>query len=92
MKKVLRKIFSPILAYFESGEDEYSYKESHRKILIFVGVLFIFLSSVLIYKVANSSNFGGLLPIVVFLSVGVVCEVVGLLGNDRAVAKIWKSK
>lgn len=40
----------------------------------------------------NFSEGGGIIPTVVFLGVGLVCEIVGLLGSDRAVAKIWKAK
>ncbi|WP_417214680.1 hypothetical protein [Alcanivorax sp.] len=36
--------------------------------------------------------YGGLIPMVVFLAVGLVCEVVGLLGSDKAVARMWKSQ
>jgi hypothetical protein len=40
----------------------------------------------------SSSEMGGLIPFLVFFMVGFVCEVVGLLGSNRAVAKIWGSK
>lgn len=36
--------------------------------------------------------YGGLIPVAVFLAVGLVCEVVGALGSDKAVARMWKSK
>ncbi|HIG79924.1 MAG TPA: hypothetical protein EYQ47_08105 [Cycloclasticus sp.] len=92
MKKSLRKIFLPILSIFESGQKKYSYKESHRKILLVMGVLFLFLSAVSAIAAIVSSQMGGLIPFLVFLMVGLVCEVVGFLGSDRAVAKIWGSK
>jgi len=92
MKNTLRKIFLPILRIFESGDGEYSYKKSHRKILIVVGMLFLILSAVSAASAISSSQLGGLIPFLVFFIVGFVCELIGLLGSDRAVAKIWGSK
>ncbi len=92
MKDIMRKIFSPILNQFESGENIYAYKKSHRQILVIVGLLFLFLSGGSLYASINASELGGLVPIIVFLLLGIVCEVVGLLGTDKAVANIWKSK
>ena len=92
MKKTLRKIFLPILRIFETGEGEYSYKKSHRSILLIVGVLFLFLSAGSAVSAISSSQMGGIIPFLVFFLVGLVCEVVGLLGSNRAVAKIWGSK
>jgi hypothetical protein len=37
-----------------------------------------------------TGEFAGIIPIMLFLLTGLVCGVVGLLGNDRAVARIWK--
>ncbi|VAW74868.1 hypothetical protein MNBD_GAMMA15-1176 [hydrothermal vent metagenome] len=88
----MRKLFLPILNLLESGEEEYRYKESHRKILLVVGGLFLFLSAVSATAAIIASQLGGLIPFLVFFLIGLVCEVVGLLGSDRAVAKIWGSK
>lgn len=92
MRNLLRKLFAPLLKYFETGEGAYSYKDSHRIILIVVGGLFLFLSVVSTSIAISTANFGGLLPGLVFFLVGLTCEVVGLLGSDRAVSKIWGSK
>jgi hypothetical protein len=92
MKKILRNICLPILRIFESGEVEYRYKKSHRTILIVVGVLFLVLSTVSAVSAITASQMGGLIPVIVFFVVGFVCQVIGLLGNDHAVAKIWGSK
>ena len=89
MKASLRKLFSPILNHFESGDEAFSYKASHRKVLMFMGVLFLVLSGVSAVATVVSGQIGGLVPFLVFFVVGLVCEVVGFLGNDRAVAKIW---
>lgn len=92
MKKLLRKLFLPILRIFESGEGEYVYKDSHRKILLVVGGLFLILSAVSAVSAISSSQLGGLIPFLVFFLIGLVCEIIGFLGSDRAVAKIWGSK
>mgnify|MGYP003386075617 CR=1 FL=1 len=92
MKTALRKIFSPILNGFESGEDEYVYKGSHRKILLFMGGLSFVLAIVSLIATIIASQWVGLLPILIFFTGGFVCMIVGLLGNDHAVAKIWGSK
>jgi len=92
MKVMLRKIASPILNYFESGDEAFVYQKSHRKILIAVGVLFFFLSSVSLFVTIETGQYGGMIPILVFLSAGVVCGIIGFLGTDKAVARIWKSR
>jgi hypothetical protein len=92
MKEVFRKVFQPILTIFESGEGEYVYKDSHRKILFAVGGLFLVLSTASAYFTISAAQYGGLIPVAVFFGIGFVCEIVGLLGTDRAVAKMWGSK
>ncbi|MED5430848.1 MAG: hypothetical protein VX920_00790 [Pseudomonadota bacterium] len=92
MKAFLRNVFSPILNPFESGDDSYVYRPSHRKILLVVGVLFLVLATGALAATLVAELYGGLIPVAVFLVVGLVCEVVGLLGTDKAVARMWKSK
>ncbi len=91
MKNMLRKIFSPILNQFESGSDPYSYKPSHRLILIIMGVLFSALASV-VYWFARGMDPVYLLPVVIFYGLGLLSLLVGLVGTDRGVAKIWGSR
>jgi len=90
MKTLLRSIFSPILNLFESGHDAYLYKKSHRVILMVMGILFSGLGS-LVYILAEGQDIGYLLPVVVFGGVGLLCLLIGSIGNDRAVSKIWGS-
>jgi isoprenylcysteine carboxyl methyltransferase (ICMT) family protein YpbQ len=92
MKFAFRKLFSPILNYFESGEGEFNYRKSHRTILIIVGGLFLFLSSLSALMAMDAAQFGAFIPIVIFFVAGFVCILVGSLGNDRAVATIWGRK
>jgi len=86
----MRKVFSPVLSMFESGEAIYAYRASHRKILIAVGLLFLLLSFGSLIAMIRIANYGGILPVLVFFVIGLGCEVVGLLGTDKAVANIWK--
>lgn len=90
MKNLFRRFFSIILTPFESGKDEYHYKTSHRKVLIAMGVLFTGLGSLVLF-LAQGEDPGYLLPVFVFIGVGSLCLIIGFLGNERAVAKIWGS-
>ncbi|NOX76817.1 MAG: hypothetical protein GXP17_09475 [Gammaproteobacteria bacterium] len=92
MKKWLRKLFFPVLNMFENGDEPYAVKPLNRKILITIGVLFLGLVSVVIYLSYDKGEPGYLIPVVVFSAVSLVSLVVGLLGNDRAVAKIWGNR
>ncbi len=94
MKALLRKLFAPILNVFEKGTEPYSYKPLNRKVLMALGALFSLLDVVVVLI----SERGGiapseyLIPVVVFGAVAVVALVVGCLGNERAVSKIWGSR
>ncbi len=90
MKDILRSLFSPILKIFESGSDPFHYQTSHRTILLVMGLLFSGLASAVGFY-AQGQDPGYLLPVVIFGTVGLVSFVVGFLGTDRAVAKIWGS-
>ncbi|MAA72982.1 MAG: hypothetical protein CL679_14790 [Bermanella sp.] len=92
MKASLRALFSPILNIFESGDEPYLYKPSQRTILLAVSVLFTILIIAICAFSWNTAGFGFLIPVVVFSCVALVGYVVGLLGNERAVAKIWGNK
>lgn len=89
MKQVLRNIFSPILNIFERGDEEYSIKPHSRKILLVISILFGCLASVVIYLLPENAESGYYLPVIIFGVIAIVGFIVGLLGNDRAVAKIW---
>lgn len=90
IKNKFRKILSPVLDMLESGEGEYVYKKSYRTILIVIGILFTGLSAAVLWF-AQGADPGYYLPVVVFSAIGLLCIVVALLGNDRAVARIWKA-
>lgn len=92
MKPYFRKVFSPLLNIFEGGEDPYLYKSSHRTILVVMGVLFLLLSLGLAWLGFHFAQSGALIPFLVFFCVALTSIVVGTLGTDRAVSKIWNSK
>lgn len=88
--KSSKSIFRFILDPLEKGDSPYAYKPSHRKILIAVGVLFALLCAVLLYFAGSSEGAAGyLIPLLVFGTVSAVTLIVGFLGSDRAVARIW---
>ncbi|WP_417528591.1 hypothetical protein [Marinomonas shanghaiensis] len=92
MKKMLTKLCSPILGMFESEEGEYDYKPSHRTILIVLGGLCLVIASVSLIMTLKTGEAAGFIPIMLFFLTGLVCEVVGWLGSDRAVARMWKRR
>jgi hypothetical protein len=91
MKNTFRKLFAFVLNPFESGSEDYRYKPSHRSVLVGVGALFTGLASVVLYM-AWGKDVGYLLPVVIFGLAGLLSLIIGLLGNDRAVAKVWGSR
>lgn len=92
MKSLLIRIFWPILQVFEKGEGSYSYRSSHRTILVVVGVLFLVLAIGALIASIIVARPDAFIAILAFSAVGTVCCVVGCLGSERAVAKIWGSK
>ncbi|VAW97162.1 hypothetical protein MNBD_GAMMA23-1289 [hydrothermal vent metagenome] len=92
MKQILRKIFAPVLNIFESGNEPYAIKPLSRKILIVISVLFSGLASVVLYLMPDDADPGYFLPVVIFGSIAFIGFIVGFLGTDRAVAKIWGSR
>lgn len=90
MKNVFRKLFSIVLNPLESGTNPYQYKPSHRTILITMGLMFMALAG-LVYYLMPGWDSGYWLPIVVFGGAGLLGLLVGAIGSDRAVAKIWGS-
>lgn len=91
MKKILRRLFSPILNLFESGTGPYAYKASHRTILLIMGGLFCGLAVLVLYF-AQGADLGYFLPVLIFGGGGLLSLLIGFLGSDRAVAKVWGSR
>jgi hypothetical protein len=92
MKEVLRALFGPLLRFFESGDGPYSYKPSHRTILLAVGGLFLLLATLSLLAALSAAQAAAFFPFLIFFAGSLVCFVIGALGSDRAVAKIWGNR
>ncbi|MGJ8682248.1 hypothetical protein [Paraglaciecola sp.] len=93
MKSLLTQLFSPILNIFESDQASPNYKKSHRTALVALGAIFLFLSCVSAVLAMNAGfGLGALIPVAVFFTVSLVALVVGTLGSNQAVSKIWGTK
>jgi len=92
MKNIFTRIFWPILSLFETNIDPKNYKKSHRVALNVVGALFIFLSIVSSVTAYSTGGVGSLIPVIIFFCAGLVAVVVGALGSNGAVSKIWGTK
>lgn len=93
MKQLLRSVFSPLLGLFEGGNEPYQYKPSYRKILLVFAFLFSALAAFVLWLMlsADISQPGYFLPVLVFGGIGLLALLVGLLGTDRAVSRLWHS-
>ena len=92
MKTLLRKVFAPLLNLFEQGTEPYEYKPMSRRILLVISVLFSILTAVTFFLSPADAGFGIAFPMIIFGGASFVCLVVGALGSERAVAKIWGSR
>lgn len=92
MKDQLRKLAAPLLGLFERGSEPYHYKPLNRKILIATSTLFLGLAAVVLWVALNQGETNYVFPAIIFGIAGLIGMLVGLLGNDRAVAKIWGNK
>ena len=90
MKQQLRRLFAPILNILEAGDEAYEYKPSHRSVLLIIGALFTGLASLVLF-LAQGEDPGYMIPVLVFGGIGLLSLLVGILGTDRAVARIWGS-
>ncbi|MFT7219161.1 MAG: hypothetical protein ACI8Z1_000775 [Candidatus Azotimanducaceae bacterium] len=84
-------MLSIILNRFESGDAPFVYKPSHRYILIFMCLLFLGLAALTFYLMPPG-DYSYSFPVLVFGGTGILGIIIGTLGTDRAVAKIWGSK
>lgn len=91
MKQQLRKVFFPLLKLFESGDEAFTYKPSQRLILKFVSFMFLGLAA-LVVLIGQDAASDYLFPVIIFALIGFTGLIVGFLGTDRAVAKIWGNR
>lgn len=91
MRQLLRSLCSPLLTVFEKGDEPFAHKPMNRKILIAVSTMFSLLASAIL-AFAPKDDLGVFIPVVIFYGVGLTGLIIGFLGTDRAVAKIWGGK
>ena len=92
MKTIFKKIFSPILNIFEKNNDEFLYRSLNRKIVLFISAVFFLLAFVLPFFMPQLFKMGYWFVMIVFGSLSLVGLIVGLLGSDKAVAKLLGSR
>ena len=93
MKNGLRKLFAPLLKIFEHGQGDYAYKPMSRIILIVLALLFGGLTvGLIIISQQMALGWGAMIPVSVFSAVSLFCLIIGGLGTDRAVARVWGSR
>lgn len=92
MKNLLKNIFSPILNIFENNNDEYIYRSLNRKIVLFISVVFSLLAFALPVFMPQLIQMGYWFVMLVFGGLSFVGLIVGLLGSDKAVAKLLGSR
>lgn len=92
MKNLLQVIFSPILNIFENNNDEFVYRSLNRKIVIFISLVFATLAFGLPIYMPQLIEMGYWFVMIVFGLLSLVGLVVGLLGSDKAVAKLLGSR
>jgi len=92
MKNLLKNIFSPILNIFEKNNDEFVYRSLNRKIVLFISLVFLLLAFGLPALMPKLIQMGYWFVMIVFGSMSIVGLIVGLLGSDKAVAKLLGSR
>lgn len=92
MINLLKKVFSPVLNIFEKNNDEFVYRSLNRKIVVFVSTVFSLLGFGLPVFMPVLIELGYWFVMIVFGSLAAVGFIVGLLGSDKAVAKLLGSR
>jgi len=92
MKSFFKTIFSPVLNIFEKNNDEFIYRSLNRKIVLFISVVFFLLAFALPAFMPQLFKMGYWFVMIVFGCLSLVGLIVGLLGSDKAVAKLLGSR
>ena len=92
MLSLLRKLFSPLLNIFERNNDAFVVRSKNRAIVLFVGLVFGLLAFALPLYMPQLVRMGYWFVMIVFGLISFVGLVVGLLGSDKAVAKLLGSR
>lgn len=92
MTTMLKKLFAPLLNIFETNNDEYVHRPLNRKIVLFVSVVFALLAFGLPAFMPVLIEMGYWFVMIVFGGLSLVGFIIGLLGSDKAVAKLLGSR
>jgi len=92
MKNILKTVFSPILNIFENNNDEFIYRSLNRKIVLFISSVFFLLAFALPVYMPQLVEMGYWFVMIVFGGLSFVGLIVGILGSDKAVAKLLGSR
>lgn len=92
MKNILKTVFAPILNIFEKNNDEFVHRSLNRKIVLFISSVFLILAFGLPAFMPQLINMGYWFVMLVFGTLSLVGLIVGLLGSDKAVAKLLGSR
>ena len=92
MKNTLKTIFSPILNIFENNNDEFIYRSLNRKIVLFISSVFCLIAFALPAYMPQLVEMGYWFVMIVFGGLSFVGLIVGILGSDKAVAKLLGSR
>ncbi len=92
MKDLLRRLFGFLLVPLERGTEDYRYQPMHRSVLVAMGLVFLGLSLGVAWVAFGQQAWSYLAAALIFGPIGLLGLIVGTLGNDRAVSKIWGNK
>ncbi len=92
MKTFLQNLFAPILSIFENNNEAFVVKSLNRKIVLFISLVFSLLAFALPLYMPQLIEMGYWFVMLVFGALGLTGFVVGLLGSDKAVAKLLGSR
>lgn len=92
MKNTFKTIFSAILNIFEKNNDEFIYRSLNRKIVLFISSVFFLLAFALPAYMSQLIEMGYWFVMLVFGALSTVGLIVGILGTDKAVAKLLGSR
>ena len=92
MKNLIKNIFSPVLNIFENNNDEFIYRSLNRKIVLFISSVFFLLAFALPLYMPQLVEMGFWFVMIVFGGLSSIGLIVGLLGSDKAVAKLLGSR
>ncbi len=92
MKNTIKSLFSPLLNIFENNNDEFIVRPLNRKIVLFISSVFFLLAFGLPAYMPQLIQMGYWFVMLIFGALSSVGLIVGLLGSDKAIAKLLGSR